>query len=55
MRILVVEDDVALLDALVLMLAREGHRVTGLEDGFELSDYLELAGASTSSFRAPVG
>ncbi len=49
--VLVAEDDDAMRELLEEALARRGYHVVSLEDGFELSDYLELAQAGRG--RAP--
>lgn len=42
LRILLAEDDDEMRALLTLTLARAGYAVVALEDGFELSDYVEL-------------
>lgn len=42
LRILLAEDDDALRSLLTLTLARAGHLVVALEDGYELADYVTL-------------
>lgn len=42
LRILLAEDDEALRALLTLALARAGHQVVALEDGYELADYVAL-------------
>jgi len=48
LRILVAEDDDEARDLLVESLDREGYHAIELEDGFELSDYLELSNRTVS-------
>jgi CheY-like chemotaxis protein len=42
LRILLAEDDEAMRSLLTLALARAGHAVVALEDGYELADYVSL-------------
>ncbi len=51
--ILLAEDDEELRSLLTLALARAGHQVVALEDGYELSDYVSLTQVCGGPLTAP--
>lgn len=53
LRVLVAEDDDAMRALLTQVLTRAGHQVVAVEDGFELSDYVELTAARGGPLPAP--
>ncbi|MBJ6763698.1 response regulator [Corallococcus sp. H22C18031201] len=53
LRILLAEDDDAMRALLVRALSRAGHTVVEVEDGFELSDYVEMMAGQGGSLEPP--